>query len=488
MSLTNYAEQILNIYNYYDGAIIVDRKGCIEYYFNNRKDINTLTNDELFGKNLFEIYPDLNIRNSTLMEVIRTGKPLINHYQSLSNYKGESYTAFFSTFPIFESKCIIGAIEVFLYMKNREEHLNIFVMDSELPGAGDTQNLSDIISVSPAMEKLKEHIIAAAQTDSNVLIYGETGTGKELAARAIHTGSRRREQRFLSQNCAAIPDNLLESILFGTVKGGFTNAENRMGLFEAASGGTLFLDEINSMDIRVQAKLLRAIEEQRIVRVGGVEEIPVDVRIITAMNVEPRTCVQSGMLREDLYYRLRVVQLNVPPLRKRKEDIVPLTDHYIAFFNQTMHRQIKGLSPEVMQAFLRYNWPGNIRELRNMIESGFNLCESDQIDLASIDLDTLNAANCTVSSMPEHRVAGGRYPSHGSDTDPAFGTLKDRLHQFERQAILSVMSQCETLSETAVRLGISRQTLNTKTKALGLTNAKIKLIRPDGEENKPCIN
>ncbi|NBH61446.1 AAA family ATPase [Anaerotruncus sp. 80] len=453
MELSNYVKQILNIYNYYDGAIIMDRKGIIEYYYNSRKDINTLTNEETRGKSLFTIYPDLERENSSMFEVVRTGKPLLNQYQKLINYRNETYEALFSTFPIYIENQIAGCIEVFLYLEEREEHLNIFIMNSKTTGTREPYLLRDIVSVSAPMEQLKERIIQASRTKSTVLIYGETGTGKELVAQALHANSSRGGKRFLSQNCAAIPENLLESILFGTVKGGFTNAENHMGLFEAASGGTLFLDEVNSMDLAVQAKLLRVLEEQKVTRIGSTKEIPVDVRIIAAMNESPKECVQNGTLREDLYYRLRVVQLDLPPLRERKEDIVPLIEHYIDFFNRTMQRQIKGVSSELMAAFCQYTWPGNVRELRNMIESGFNLCEGDVIDMEDIDINVLAAA-------------GEQY----DEKCLPINSLKARMQRFERYILQEALTQCGSITDTAACLGISRQTLSAKMKSLEIAD------------------
>lgn len=450
MELTQYAEQILNIYNYFDGAIIVDRKGNIEYYNNKRKDINTLTNGEIMGKNLFTVYPHISPQDSTLMEVIRTGCHLINQYQRLTNYKGETYEAIFSTFPVLEQERIVGAVEVFLYLQNMDDYLNVFVMNSELKKENQQGGLlSDIISVSESMERLKTSIVKLSRLDSNVLIFGETGTGKELVAGAIHTIGKRDGARFLVQNCAAIPENLLESILFGTVKGGFTGAENRMGLFEAASGGTLFLDEVNSMDIGIQAKLLKAIEEQKITRVGGISEIPVDVRIIAAMNEEPLACVRKGILREDLYYRLRVVQLNIPPLRERKEDIEVLTEHYIEFFNRTMGRQIQGISEEVRRMFYNYEWPGNVRELRNMIEGGFNLCEKERISASDIDIELSPAIKTK-----------GRTENKGK--------LKQKVGEYECYIIKKALAECRNQVNAARLLGISRQTLSQKIKNYGI--------------------
>lgn len=451
MGLTKYAEQILNIYNYFDGAIVADRRGIIEYYYNSRKDINTLNSKEILGRSLFEIYPGVDEKNSTMMEVVRTGKPLINSVQKLVNYKGESYEGIFSTFPVWDQNRIIGAVEIFLYMQNRDAHHNIFAINSEMMKAEQSKMMRNIISVSESMELFKRRISKASMTDSNVLLFGETGTGKELAAQAIHDMSRRGNLRFISQNCSAIPENLLESILFGTVRGGFTGAENRMGLFEAANGGTLFLDEINSMDTAVQAKLLKAIEEQRITRIGGTEEIPVDVRIIAATNVEPMKSVEEGKLREDLYYRLKVVQLEIPPLRERREDIEALTEYYIKFFNRNMMRDIKGTTPELKGAFLNYSWPGNIRELRNMIESGFNLCEGEYIDVSDIDSETLFSSK------------------HRNETPAAYSeenSLKGELQKYERYIIREAVKRWGSQLKAAEMLGVSRQTLNNKIKTL----------------------
>lgn len=452
MGLTKYAEQILNIYNYFDGVIVADRKGIIEYYYNSRKDINTLNGKEILGKSLFEIYPQVNEKNSTMMEVVRTGKPLINSVQNLVNYKGETYEGIFSTFPIWDQNRIIGAVEIFLYMYNRDAHLNIFAMNSEMMKAKSSKLMRNIVSASESMELFKKRVSKASMTDSNVLLFGETGTGKELAAQAIHDMSRRGNLRFISQNCSAIPENLLESILFGTVRGGFTGAENRMGLFEAANGGTLFLDEINSMETSVQAKLLKAIEEQRITRIGGTEQIPVDVRIIAATNVEPMKSVEEGRLREDLYYRLKVVQLDIPPLRERREDIGVLTDYYIRFFNRNMERDIKGITPELREAFLNYSWPGNIRELRNMIESGFNLCDEEYIGIEDIDSETLLSRD--MSKAP---------------ADFEENSLKDRLNRYERYIIKEAVKRYGSQLKAAEMLGVSRQTLNNKMKTLNIT-------------------
>lgn len=460
MKLHDYTEQLLSLYNFYDGGIMVNKDCVIEYYHNNRPDINTLSESELIGKTIFEIYPSINEKNSTLLRVIGTGIPMHQHYQKLENYKGEQYGAICSTLPIFDEEKIVGAVEIFMYTTNHEKFLNINLQDfGLLDGEPIAQNLDDIISVSEEMQTLKERIVKVARTKSTVMIYGETGTGKELVARAIHNGGSRKNKRYLSQNCAAIPENLLESILFGTTRGSFTGAENRPGLFEIASGGTLFLDEINSMDLAVQAKILKAIEEQKIRRIGGTEDILIDVRIIAATNEDPFLCMQRGSLREDLYYRLKVVQLNIPPLRSRKEDIRPLTEYYINFYNTVMGKSIQNVDAQLMRLFYQYSWPGNVRELRNMIEGGFNLCENDVLCVDCLDRYSAKALR-----------NGGRQSVPLADENR---TLKESTRLFERRIILKILSETSSMTEAAEKMGITRQTLNNKLKEHQIKNAEI---------------
>lgn len=460
MKLHDYTEQLLSLYNFYDGGIMVNKDCVIEYYHNNRPDINTLSESELIGKTIFEIYPSINEKNSTLLRVIGTGIPMHQHYQKLENYKGEQYSAICSTLPIFDEEKIVGAVEIFMYTTNHEKFLNINLQDfGLLDGEPIAQNLDDIISVSEEMQTLKERIAKVARTKSTVMIYGETGTGKELVARAIHNGGSRKNKRYLSQNCAAIPENLLESILFGTTRGSFTGAENRPGLFEIASGGTLFLDEINSMDLAVQAKILKAIEEQKIRRIGGTEDILIDVRIIAATNEDPLLCMQRGSLREDLYYRLKVVQLNIPPLRSRKEDIRPLTEYYINFYNTVMGKSIQNVDAQLMRLFYQYSWPGNVRELRNMIEGGFNLCENDVLCVDCLDRYSAKALR-----------NGGRQSVPLADENR---TLKESTRLFERRIILKILSETSSMTEAAEKMGITRQTLNNKLKEHQIKNAEI---------------
>ncbi|MFN0109393.1 MAG: sigma-54-dependent transcriptional regulator [Blastocatellia bacterium] len=245
-------------------------------------------------------------------------------------------------------------------------------------------NFDQIVGQSDAMRRMTAlaHKVAESEA-SSVLLQGESGTGKDLVAKAIHFGSRRAEKPFVAINCAAIPGTLIESELFGYEKGAFTDAKGRKeGLFEQAEGGTIFLDEIGELELGLQAKLLRVLEEGSFRRVGGLKDLPLDVRIIAASNRDLRVESEAGRFRLDLYYRLSVIQIDLPPLRERGDDVLALSAHYIRHFNEKLRKQARGLSPEVADLFRRYSWPGNVRELRNVIERVMILEDSDQVTTA----------------------------------------------------------------------------------------------------------
>lgn len=310
--IKKYVEQILDLYNFVDGLMITDAKGNIEFYQSFRADLNDLKSEKVIGKNLLDIYPTLTMETSTIFKVLQTGEPVFNQFQEIPTYSGKIIRALNTTLPLTDGKKIIGAIDVSRYIDTPYARKEITLSLKEVQKSN-LYTVDDIISISPEMEKLKEKINRIANTDSSVLIYGETGTGKELVAQSLHTSSSRKNKKFISQNCAAIPSTLLESILFGTTKGSFTGAEDKAGIFEIANGGTIFLDEINSMDMSVQAKILKAIEEKQIKRIGSADAISTDIRIISAMNKPPVECINNKTMREDLFYRLSVVQIAIPP-------------------------------------------------------------------------------------------------------------------------------------------------------------------------------
>jgi two-component system nitrogen regulation response regulator NtrX len=312
----------------------------------------------------------------------------------------------------------------------------------------------EIIGESPPIRRLRERIATAAPSNGRVLIYGENGSGKELVARAIHTLSARSDRPFVEVNCAAIPEELIESELFGHEKGAFTGAlARRRGRFEAADGGTLFLDEIGDMSLKTQAKVLRALEEQAFERVGGRDTVKVDVRVIAASNRDLTTLLGSGF-REDLYYRLNVIPIEVPPLRARKEDIPLLIDHFIHIFCAENGKRLKTVPGEALAYFMTYDWPGNVRELRNMVERLVIMAPTDIIE----------ASDLPAPLRPEESLP---------DEDAGDRSLRDARDNFERAYILAELRANDwNVTRTADRLGIERSHLYRKIKAYNITPPK----------------
>jgi two-component system nitrogen regulation response regulator NtrX len=315
-----------------------------------------------------------------------------------------------------------------------------------------------MVGESAAIRQLREQVAMAAPTNGRVLIYGENGTGKELVARGIHTQSRRRSAQFVEVNCAAIPEELIESELFGHVKGAFTGAvADRRGKFEVADGGTIFLDEIGDMSLKTQAKVLRVLQEQTMEPVGGTNRIRVDARVVAATNKDLQAEIKSGQFREDLYFRLNVVPIFVPPLRERQEDIPLLADHFMAEFAQEYGRRIKRLDAGAIRTLQRYGWPGNVRELRNVIERLMIMVPGDAITTSDLSFLDVPLAPPAVTS-----TAGS------SDRM----TLHEARDQFERDLILKTLAQQQgNMSRTAEVLGVERSNLYRKMKTFGIAPA-----------------
>jgi two-component system response regulator HydG len=313
-------------------------------------------------------------------------------------------------------------------------------------------DMQNIIGRSPAMVKLMETVAQVAPTEATVLITGESGTGKEMIAGAIHFNSGRKDGPFVKLNCAAITETLLESELFGHEKGAFTGAyKKKEGRFRQAHGGSLFLDEISEMSLAMQVKLLRVLQEREITRVGGEEVIEVDVRIIAATNRNLLQEIEAGRFREDLYYRLNVVTLNMPPLRDRREDIPLLTQHFLKMFAKKNRKQINGFTPQSMDRLLKYDWPGNVRELMNAVERGVVLSRSDYLDEQELALILRDAP-----------FSGEISPDYATTTDMT-------LDEVEKESILKMLELTGgNKSEAARRLGVTRRTLHKKLKMYGV--------------------
>ncbi len=304
-----------------------------------------------------------------------------------------------------------------------------------------------IIAKSPNMLRIIELIKTVAPTNATVLITGDTGTGKEVVARAVHRLSKRRNRPFIATCCAALPESLLESELFGHEKGAFTGAvERKKGKFEAGDKGTLFLDEIGEINANTQIHLLRALEEKKITRIGSNEEIAVDVRVITATNRDLRTLVTEGKYREDLYYRLKVVAINLPPLRERREDILPLAEYFLKKYAEENSKDVINLSPEVIEFMLNYSWPGNVRELENMIEHGVILARTSAVTMAELPGDII-------------------YPAGGDEKT---------IEAVTKNHIFNVLEETGgNITKAADILGIQRMTLYNKLKKYNYTVNKL---------------
>ena len=314
------------------------------------------------------------------------------------------------------------------------------------------RDLDRLVGQHPLMQQLYQMIGAVAGNPLTVLIAGESGTGKELVARAIHRQGPRRDQPFVPVNVAAISEALLESELFGHEKGAFTGAVSRkLGKFELAHRGTLFLDEIATLRVDLQAKILRVLQEREIERVGGVRRIPVDVRVIAATNADLRRAIQGGSLREDLYYRLNVVQITVPPLRDRRDDIPLLIDHFVRRSNHLLHKRVAGVSPAALDVLMAYGWPGNVRELQNVVERAVALAAGPVIEVKDVPLDLM---------LPDMRQLVD---------DPASLPLREARERFDRQVILRVLERVRwNQSEAARLLGLHRNSLKMKLLAWGI--------------------
>lgn len=433
----------------YEDVLVVDRNGVVIFYDMSNLILFDLKPEDIIGKKVTSLYKNLTDETSTLMAAVKYGISKCDHKQELRTKRDRIVYQIGSTFPIMDGGTPIGAIEFskHLYDKDTINYIEGHSTHKVYRKNNTIYTIEDIITIDSRMQAVKEKIKKAGLTESSVLIYGSTGTGKEMVAQAIHNYSIRRAYPFVSLNCGAIPSTLLESTLFGTVKGSYTGAEDRSGLFEAAKNGTLFLDEINSMDPMIQVKLLKAVEEKRIRRVGSTNSINLDVRIIAAVNQELRKLIDEGQMRADLFYRLSVIQINIPTLKNRLGDIEYLTKYFIEYYNKRLGMDIDGVSFEVMELFKKYDWPGNVRELKNIIEGAFNNVSGKTIKICDIPDRLIYANTAQELDIPDYRGIG----------------LKAYIEECEKRIIMETITDCnDNMSEAARRLKISRQLLKYK--------------------------
>ncbi|MFY0758249.1 sigma 54-interacting transcriptional regulator [Metabacillus dongyingensis] len=434
-----------------EGIHAVDEKGITVFYNEIAAFHDGLKVDEVVGKHLFDVFPSLSEETSTLLKAIKTKKPIYHHSQTYINVKGEKIETVNTSLPILSEDKVIGAVEIakdYSAIKRLTERLADLQKQVHSPPKAEGSNgtryvLDDIITASKNLLLIKTLVKKAAITSSNVLIYGETGTGKELIVQAIHNESQRKDAPFIAQNCAALPEALLESLLFGTAKGSYTGAVDRPGLFELSHGGTLFLDELQSMPLNLQAKLLRVIDDGTIRRIGSSHSITVDVRVIAAMNISPEKCLAERKMREDLYFRLNVFGINLPPLRERPLDLPLLISYYIKKYNHEFQKRVASLSDEAQVLLKQHHWPGNVRELKHCIEFAMNMCDGNRIK---------------TDHLPPYLLKA-------EDTLKEAHSLHEKMSMIEKEIIQHALVQSEgNILKTAKLLQIPRQTLQYKVK------------------------
>lgn len=447
--------QILNQMS--ESVVLCDAENRIWMLNDAAVKMDSILTQDIRGEKIENVYRMLDGTELALPRVIRDKRPLLNLRQYYTTRYGRTIDVVSNNYPIVRGGQIMGAFNIQQdWSELGDLHKKIIDLQAKLlectaPGKKNTKNIltarytfRDIISISPAMAGVIAQCRQVARTDSSVMFYGETGTGKELFAQSVHNASRRAKGPFLAINCAAIPENLLESLLFGTEKGAYTGAESRAGLFEQADGGTLLLDEINSMNISLQSKLLRVLQDGVIRRVGGMSEHRVNVRVLSNINIPPYQAIEENKLRRDLFYRLGVVNINIPPLRDRKEDIPLLAKQFIIQCNKKLVRNVSDIDLSVLERFTAYNWPGNVRELQHAIEHAMNVLPDERNII-------------TVHDLPQHILKESTGAKQSGRIDGSFHRSVD---SFGRGTICRVLQQNGgNISAAARQLKMSRQNL-----------------------------
>jgi len=374
---------------FHEGITVTDALGCVLFMNDEQGRMDDIQPETVIGKKVTEIY-QVDDGISPIMQCLKTGCPVKGLTCYYRTNLGKLVNSIHNIFPLYEGGRILGVIcfiQDYSIIEQKFESVsqsgkiansqNISRLPTEKFnkqfGNGTCFRFDDIIGRSRDFLESIEVAKLAAQTTSAVMLFGETGTGKELFAQSIHNQSSRKEKKYVAVNCAAIPENLLEGILFGTSKGAFTGAVDKQGIFEKANGGTLFLDEINSMTVGLQAKLLRFLQDRKVRRVGSLEEVEIDCKLISSVNTNPHISIEKEHLRSDLFYRLAVVFIHIPSLGERLDDLQMLVTHFIRKCNVLMGKTVNSLSGEVMTFFEEYPWPGNVRELEHVIEGAMNL-------------------------------------------------------------------------------------------------------------------
>jgi arginine utilization regulatory protein len=440
-------------------GVNASREGEIFLYNQQMASFEGLKREDVLGSKLTKVY-QVSEETSEHLQVLRSGNAIIDLYQHYYTSDGNEINLVASTYPIKKDGRVIAVFSIGRNETKIRQMLTKTVQMQEKLRSGSLANdngtnytFSDFIGQSEAVQKVLDEARRAAATSCSVIITGETGTGKEIIAQGIHNENAPKEP-FVAINCAAIPENLLESMLFGTEKGAFTGAGRSTGLIEHAGAGTLFLDEIDSMGISLQSKLLRVLQEKKFRRLGETKEISVGCRIISSTGTDPWQCIEEGRIRKDLYFRLAVMTIFIPPLRERKEDIALLIEYFLKKYNRIYGQELKKISPGLKQSFMHYPWTGNARELAHVIESAINMAEDEQ-ELAFGHLPVYMQGKFDRLHHPQSKL------QHAS--------LNDNLMETEQQAILeSLQKNGGNITQAARDLGIARQNLQYRMKKLNI--------------------
>lgn len=482
----------LSVFEAFDeGVIITDDAGRIEFYNETQARIDDMKASDAIGKRVTEVY-NLDDSSSMIMRCLHSGRPIKGEIFFYRTRQGKLANTIHSVFPLSKHGRVVGAIcfaKDYLFLEraistaspaNRRETNDL--------GNGTRYRFNDIVGTDGSFLNIVELARLAADSPSSIMVQGETGTGKEMFAQSIHNDSSRRTKRFVGINCAAIPENLLEGLLFGTAKGAFTGAAEKPGLFELAHQSTLLLDEVDSMPLSLQAKLLRVLQERYVRRVGGAVETPVDIKIVSTVCSDPRRAIEEGKLRMDLYHRLAVVFIQVPPLRSLRGAIEVLTRHFINKYNVVLKKSVTGVTKDVMELFSKYPWPGNIRELEHVIEGALNIIgREDTIEIRHLPghfiSDTMGGERKfpTVPADPSARKIVDHEPVAGIQAHYEALTTRTNLRkagkknlrvmqqESEIQMITEALQQSSwNIAKAGRRLGISRQLLYYKLRKHGI--------------------
>lgn len=443
---------------------IIDKNAKFIYYNQESADIDGYSIELALGQHVLDVYNGLPAEKSTMLQALYHGKEFIGNYQIYYNKKGKAVEFQHTTVPIYGTNGQIqGVIEIGRNMTTtRLLQDQVVELNSLLYNHNRKEQKYEIITTDPTMIKIIDQAKRIAVYEVPVMIVGETGTGKELFARLIHNTSKRAKKPFIALNCGAIPEPLIESTLFGTSKGAFTGAENRQGYLELANGGTLFLDELNSIPLSLQSKLLRFCQDKTFWKVGGSHQQVSDIRIITALNEPPLQLIKAGRLRSDLYYRLCVGQLLLPPLSNRSNDIKLLANYFIEKHSATMAYNITGINDDTAAQLKRLDWPGNVRMLENVIVRSMLLQEHDgPLEMLAYDEEILAPVSFSQATVHKEHTNNEHMPTL---------SLEKEVETFEKQLIINAMNASNgNIAKAAKKLQMSRTTLYYKVKKYDLT-------------------